>query len=186
MPFAAPRNPVDVTAQVLNDPSILDKSLRPVVRQGEFPGDGRLLHDLGEFAADGRAAVPGGQRRGGTLSRPLFRAVGDRHPGDAAPLRGGRGRPVRGPVARRRIDRRGGARRRAAQPPPLPVPPVPREPAAVAEGPHRRARSEADPRRRRHPGPRRRLATSAGQAAGRRRRHRRAAGAEDRVARHPA
>ena len=44
----------------------------------------------------------------------LFRAVGDRQPGDAAPLRGGRGRALRGPVARRAIDRRGDALRRAA------------------------------------------------------------------------
>ena len=62
-----------------------------------------LLHDLGHLAADGRAVVQGGQRRRRALSRPLFRAVGDRHAGDAAPLRGCRGRPVRGPVARGRV-----------------------------------------------------------------------------------
>ena len=102
VPFAAARNPVDVTAQVLERPVDPRQIVRPAVRQGKFPVDGGVLHDLGELAADGRAAVPGGQRRCGALSRPLFRAVGDRHPGDAAPLRGGRGRAVRGSLARRR------------------------------------------------------------------------------------
>ena len=161
--------------------------VRPVVRQGEFPGDGRLLHDLGVVAADGRAAVQGGQRRRRALSRPLFRAVGDRHAGDAAALRGGRGRPVRGPVARGRVDRRGGARRRAARREAAAGAAGAGESAAAAEGPHRRARGEAHPRRSRHSGARRaagdQLPAEAARVAAA---DRRAAGAEDRLARHPA
>ena len=37
VPFAAARNPVDVTAQVLNDPSILDKSFELLFGQENFP-----------------------------------------------------------------------------------------------------------------------------------------------------
>jgi len=37
VPFAAPRNPVDVTAQALNDPSILDKSFELLFGKENFP-----------------------------------------------------------------------------------------------------------------------------------------------------
>jgi len=37
VPFAAPRNPVDVTAQALNDPSILDKSFDLLLGKEQFP-----------------------------------------------------------------------------------------------------------------------------------------------------
>src|SRR5580693_372176 len=37
VPFAAPRNPVDVTAQALNDPSILDKSFDLILGKEKFP-----------------------------------------------------------------------------------------------------------------------------------------------------
>src|SRR5580700_2586835 len=37
VPFAAPRNPVDVTAQALNDPSILDKSFDLLLGKEKFP-----------------------------------------------------------------------------------------------------------------------------------------------------
>lgn len=37
VPFAAPRNPVDVTAQALNDPSILDKSFDLLLGREKFP-----------------------------------------------------------------------------------------------------------------------------------------------------
>ncbi len=160
--------------------------VRPAVRPGEFSGDGRVLHDLGVVAANGRAAVQGGQRRRRAVSRPLFRAVGDRDAGDAAALRGGRDRPVRGPVARRRIDRRGGAGGRAAGRKAAAGPAGAGEPAAAAEGPHRRARREAHSRRSRHPGARRAAGRRCGRGRHRRAAHRRAAGAEDRLARHPA
>lgn len=37
VPFAAPRNPVDLTAQVLNDPAILDKSFDLLLGREDFP-----------------------------------------------------------------------------------------------------------------------------------------------------
>src|SRR5580693_5998915 len=37
VPFAAPRNPVDVTAQALNDPTILDKSFDLLLGKEKFP-----------------------------------------------------------------------------------------------------------------------------------------------------
>ena len=37
VPFAAPRNPVDVTAQALNDPSILDKGFDLLLGKEKFP-----------------------------------------------------------------------------------------------------------------------------------------------------
>src|SRR5204863_203363 len=37
VPFAAPRNPVDVTAQALNDPSILDKGFELLLGKENFP-----------------------------------------------------------------------------------------------------------------------------------------------------
>jgi acetate---CoA ligase (ADP-forming) len=37
VPFAAPRNPVDVTAQALNDPSILDKGFELLLGKEKFP-----------------------------------------------------------------------------------------------------------------------------------------------------
>src|SRR5205823_1890807 len=37
VPFAAPRNPVDVTAQALNDPTILDKSFELLLGKENFP-----------------------------------------------------------------------------------------------------------------------------------------------------
>jgi acetate---CoA ligase (ADP-forming) len=37
VPFAAPRNPVDVTAQALNDPSVLDKGFELLLGKEQFP-----------------------------------------------------------------------------------------------------------------------------------------------------
>src|SRR5882672_11619563 len=37
VPFAAPRNPVDVTAQALNDPTILDKGFDLLLGKEKFP-----------------------------------------------------------------------------------------------------------------------------------------------------
>ncbi len=60
VPFAAPRNPVDVTAQALNDPSILDKAFDLLFGKENFPAM------LGFFTT--WASSP-------QMAEPLFRAV---------------------------------------------------------------------------------------------------------------
>ena len=86
MPFAASRNPVDVTAQVLNDPSILDKSFDLLFGKENFPAMVAFFTTWASSPQMAEPLVQGGQRRRRALSRPLFRAVGDRHAGDAAAL----------------------------------------------------------------------------------------------------
>ena len=60
VPFAAPRNPVDVTAQVLNDPTILDKAFDLLFGKESFPAM------VGFFTT--WASSP-------QMAEPLFRAV---------------------------------------------------------------------------------------------------------------
>ena len=60
VPFAAPRNPVDVTAQALNDPSILDKGFDLLLGKENFPAM------VGFFTT--WASSP-------QMAEPLFRAV---------------------------------------------------------------------------------------------------------------
>jgi acyl-CoA synthetase (NDP forming) len=68
VPFAAPRNPVDVTAQALNDPSILDKGFELLLGKEQFPSM------VGFFTT--WASSP-------QMAEPLFKAVSGavaRHP----------------------------------------------------------------------------------------------------------
>src|SRR5882672_2625502 len=60
VPFAAPRNPVDVTAQALNDPSILDKGFDLLLGKEDFPAM------IGFFTT--WASSP-------QMAEPLFKAV---------------------------------------------------------------------------------------------------------------
>src|SRR5689334_14260058 len=62
VPFAAPRNPVDVTAQALNDPSILDKSFELLFGKENFPAM------IGFFTT--WASSP-------QMAEPLFKSVTD-------------------------------------------------------------------------------------------------------------
>jgi acyl-CoA synthetase (NDP forming) len=62
VPFAAPRNPVDVTAQALNDPTILDKGFELLLGKENFPSM------IGFFTT--WASSP-------QMAEPLFKSVSD-------------------------------------------------------------------------------------------------------------
>ncbi len=62
VPFAAPRNPVDVTAQALNDPTILDKGFELLLGKENFPAM------IGFFTT--WASSP-------QMAEPLFKSVSD-------------------------------------------------------------------------------------------------------------
>ena len=118
VPFAAPRNPVDVTAQALNDPSILDKGFDLLFGKENFPA---MVGFFTTWASSPQMAEPLFQAVSGAAARypdRYFALSAIATPGDAAPLRGGRGRAVRGPVARgrsrspRRCAAPSGSRRR--------------------------------------------------------------------------
>ncbi len=186
VPFAASRNPVDVTAQVLNDPSILDKSFDLLFGKENFPA---MVAFFTTWASSPQ------------MAEPLFKAVSGaaaRYPDRYFALSA-----IATPEMQRRyeeagvglfedpwraveFDRRRGARRRAARREAAAGPAGAGEPAAAAEGPHRRARGEAHPGRSRHPGARRAARHGCGRGRPGRAADRRAAGAEDRVGRHPA
>jgi len=141
-----------VTAQALNDPSILDKGFDLLLGKEKFPVDGRVFHDLGEFAQ---------------MAEPLFqsvssaaRATPDRYFAlsaiaspemqrryEAAGVGSSRTR------ARRRRDRRGGPLRRALAAPPLPGRGA-AQPVALARGTIASTTPSASSRRR-DPGARR-------------------------------
>ena len=124
-------------------PSILTK-LRALARQGEFPGDDRVLHDLGQLAADGRtlfksvseaaARYPDRYFALSAIASPECNGAMRRRGSNCSRILGGRCR------CRRRVR----CAERIATPP-LPVPPVPA--CRPCRGPHRRARGEADSRR---------------------------------------
>ena len=87
VPFAAPRNPVDLTAQPLNEPRADRQGLRPAARPREVSGDRRLLSLWASSPKMGEILFNSVSLRGGALSRPLFRPVGDRFRGGAPALR---------------------------------------------------------------------------------------------------
>jgi acyl-CoA synthetase (NDP forming) len=135
VPFAAPRNPVDVTAQVLNDPSILDKGFDLLLGREKFPAM------VGFFTT--WASSP-------QMAEPLFRAVSSaaaRYPECYFALSA-----IASPEMQRRYEAAGvglyedpwravqsiAAARRCAErieTPPLPLPPVPQNVAPLPRGP---------------------------------------------------
>ncbi|HEX3864457.1 MAG TPA: acetate--CoA ligase family protein [Stellaceae bacterium] len=135
VPFAAARNPVDVTAQALNDPSILDKSFELLFGKEKFPAM------VGFFTT--WASSP-------QMAEPLFKAVS----GAAAtyPDRFFALSAIASPEMQRRYEDAGigvfedpwravqaiAAATRCAErldTPPLPLPPVPQNPAPLPAGP---------------------------------------------------
>src|SRR5437764_5295593 len=164
VPFAAPRNPVDVTAQALNDPSILDKGFDLLLGKERFPAM------VGFFTTWARSPQ---------MAEPLFQAVSGaaaRYPDRYFALSA-----IASPEMQRRYEAAGvglfedpwravesiAAAVRAAErltTPPLPVPPVPRDlpplpRGRIAEHEAKRILAEAG-----IPVLRELLATSAGQA----------------------
>jgi acetate---CoA ligase (ADP-forming) len=135
VPFAAPRNPVDVTAQALNDPSILDKGFDLLLGKEKFPAM------VGFFTT--WASSP-------QMAEPLFRSVSAaaaRYPDAYFALSA-----IASPEMQRRYEAAGvglyedpwravqsiAAAMRCAErlrAPPLPVPPVPRNLAPLPQGP---------------------------------------------------
>jgi acyl-CoA synthetase (NDP forming) len=135
VPFAAPRNPVDVTAQALNDPSILDKGFDLLLGKEKFPAM------VGFFTT--WASSP-------QMAEPLFRSVSSaaaRYPDAYFALSA-----IASPQMQRRYEAAGvglyedpwravqsiAAAMRCAErlaSPPLPVPPVPRILAPLPQGP---------------------------------------------------
>ena len=152
VPFAAPRNPVDVTAQALNDPSILDKGFDLLLGKEKFPAM------VGFFTT--WASSP-------QMAEPLFRSVSSaaaRYPDGYFALSA-----IASPEMQRRyeaagvglyedpwravaIDRRGDALRRAPEGAAAAGAAGAAQPAAPAAGPDRRARGKAHPGRGRRAG----------------------------------
>jgi acyl-CoA synthetase (NDP forming) len=137
VPFAAPRNPVDVTAQALNDPTILDKGFELLLGKEDFPAM------IGFFTT--WASSP-------QMAEPLFKSVSEaaaRYPDRYFALSA-----IASPEMQRRYEAAGvglfedpwgavkavAAAMRCAErlnTPPLPLPPVPTLPplpkGAIAE-----------------------------------------------------
>jgi acyl-CoA synthetase (NDP forming) len=165
VPFAAPRNPVDVTAQALNDPTILDKGFDLLLGKEKFPSM------VGFFTT--WASSP-------QMAEPLYKAISgaaERHPDAYIALSA-----IAAPEMQRRYEAAGigcyedpwravesiAAAVRCAEridTPPLPIPPVPSMPAlpsgAVGEYEAKRILAEAG-----IPILGEMLATSAAEAAG--------------------
>ncbi|HEX3884969.1 MAG TPA: acetate--CoA ligase family protein [Stellaceae bacterium] len=165
VPFAAPRNPVDVTAQALNDPSILDKGFDLLLGKEKFPSM------VGFFTT--WASSP-------QMAEPLYKAISgaaERHPDAYIALSA-----IAAPEMQRRYEAAGigcyedpwravesiAAAVRCAEridTPPLPIPAVPSMPAlpsgAVGEYEAKRILAEAG-----IPILGEMLATSAAEAAG--------------------
>ena len=83
VPFCAPRNPVDATAQVSNDVTLINTFTEAMVQRRRLRVGARLLqHDrvVAPLAVDPRAAQPGE----GEVSRPALRAFGDHAAGRRA------------------------------------------------------------------------------------------------------
>src|SRR5437762_2547118 len=134
VPFAAPRNPVDVTAQALNDPTILDKSFELLLGKENFPAM------IGFFTT--WASSP-------QMAEPLFKSVSAaaaRYPDRYFALSA-----IASPEMQRRYEAAGaglledpwaavaavaGAMRCAERiaTPPLPVPPVPKNLPPLPQG----------------------------------------------------
>src|SRR3954452_15009037 len=134
VPFAAARNPVDVTAQVLNDPSILDKSFDLLFGKENFPA---MVAFFTTWASSPQ------------MAEPLFKAVSGaaaRYPDRYFALSA-----IATPEMQRRYEEAGGglfedtlravesiaAAVRAAErlnAPPLPVPPVPTDLPPLPKG----------------------------------------------------
>ncbi len=134
VPFAAPRNPVDVTAQALNDPTILDKGFDLLLGKEDFPAM------VGFFTT--WASSP-------QMAEPLFRAVAgaaSRYPDRYFALSA-----IATPEMQRRYEAAGvglyedpwravqsiAAAMRCAErlaTPPLPVPPVPQDLPPLPKG----------------------------------------------------
>ena len=135
VPFAAPRNPVDVTAQALNDPSILDKGFDLLLGKEKFPAM------VGFFTT--WASSP-------QMAEPLFRSVtgaAARYPESYIALSA-----IASPEMQRRYEEAGiglyedpwravqsvAAAVRCAErlsTPPLPVPPIPTNLPPLPQGP---------------------------------------------------
>jgi acyl-CoA synthetase (NDP forming) len=165
VPFAAPRNPVDVTAQALNDPTILDKGFELLLGKENFPSM------VGFFTT--WASSP-------QMAEPLFKSVSEaaaRYPDRYFALSA-----IASPEMQRRYEAAGvglfedpwravssiGAALRCAErlaTPPFPIPPVPSNvpplpQGRIAEHEAKRILAEAGV-----PILDERLVTSAGQAA---------------------
>jgi acyl-CoA synthetase (NDP forming) len=143
VPFAAPRNPVDVTAQALNDPSILDKGFDLLLGKEQFPSM------VGFFTT--WASSP-------QMAEPLYKSVtgaAERHPDAYFALSA-----IAAPEMQRRYEAAGigvyedpwraveavAAATRCAErikTPPHPIPPVPKGLAPLPKG----AISEHDAKR---------------------------------------
>jgi acyl-CoA synthetase (NDP forming) len=135
VPFAAPRNPVDVTAQALNDPTILDKGFDLLLGKEKFPA---LVGFFTTWASSPQ------------MAEPLFQAVSSaaaRYPDSYFALSA-----IASPQMQRRYEAAGvglyedpwravqsiAAAMRCAErlaTPPLPVPPVPRNLPPLPRGP---------------------------------------------------
>ena len=186
VPFAASRNPVDVTAQVLNDPSILDKSFDLLFGKENFPA---MVAFFTTWASSPQ------------MAEPLFKAVSGaaaRYPDRYFALSA-----IATPEMQRRYEEAGvglfedpwravesiaaavrAAERLAEKPLPVPpvpanLPPLPRGRIAEHEAKHILAEAGI-------PVLDERLVTDAGRGRPGRAADRRAAGAEDRLGRHPA
>ena len=86
VPFAAARNPVDVTAQVLNDPSILDKSFDLLFGKENFPA---MVAFFTTWASSPQMAEPLFKAVSGAAARypdRYFALSAIATPGDAAAL----------------------------------------------------------------------------------------------------
>ncbi len=134
VPFAAPRNPVDVTAQALNDPTVLDKGFDLLLGKEKFPAM------VGFFTT--WASSP-------QMAEPLFKSVSEaaaRYPEAYFALSA-----IASPEMQRRYEAAGvglyedpwravqsiAAATRCAErlrTPPLPVPPVPRDLPPLPKG----------------------------------------------------
>ena len=97
LPFAAPRNPVDCTAQAFNDISLIGRFTDSMVEEGGYSSILAFFTQVGGSRDDRAAAARAAQRHQGAASGPALRALGGRPAGAGAGLRGGWVRRVRGP-----------------------------------------------------------------------------------------
>ena len=113
LPFAAPRNPVDCTAQAFNDMSLIGRFGEAMVAEGGYRSVLAFFSQTGGARSHRAGAAAAASRGEGALSGPALRALRARADRAGGGIRGGRLRGVRGPVARgRRAARDGTVRRR--------------------------------------------------------------------------
>ena len=108
LPYASPRNPVDITAQAFNRVELIGDNLGIVFEEEQHDAGRGLLHLRRCSRWDGRADPRRDPCRPRTAARLRAGALHRRPTGRRAPVRGGRVSGVRGP------DPRGSVRRGAA------------------------------------------------------------------------